>query len=62
MIKCCNFYTFGGGISVVMALGKDKQTDLHALNNFSSSIDEVSFKNSSRDARTPQPREIFLTL
>ena len=30
-----------------MSLATDEQTDLHALNNFSSSIDKVSFKKNS---------------
>ena len=38
VIKCRNFHTFEGGTSLVMALA-----DLHALNNFSSSMDKVSF-------------------
>ena len=38
VIKCRNFHSFGGGTSLVMAVAK---------NNFSSSIDKVSFKKIS---------------
>ena len=38
VIKCCNFHTLDGSITLIMALW-NRQTDLHALNNFSSSID-----------------------
>ena len=44
VIKFCNFHTLGGGTSLVMALGNRKETDLHALNNFSTLIVKVSFK------------------
>ena len=38
----------GGGTSLAMVLGnKQRKTDLHALNNFSSSIVKVSFKRNS---------------
>ena len=50
-----------------MSLATDEQTDLHALNNFSSSIDKVSFKKNSMSlglvvlekklfTRTPTPQ------
>ena len=38
---------FWWGTSLVMSLATDEQTDLHALNTFSSSIDKVSFKKNS---------------
>ena len=43
VIKCANFHTLDEGTSLIMAL-ENRQTDLHALNNFSSSIVKVSFK------------------
>ena len=46
VIKGGNAHTLCWDTSLVIALG-NKQTDLHTLNNFSSSIDKVSFKRNS---------------
>ena len=63
MIKCRNFHTFGWGISPLITLG-NKLTDLHALNNFLSWIDKVSFKsrrNSPYYPGYPQFVSVLLT-
>ena len=46
MKKCCKFAHFGWGTSLQWLGETDELTDLHALNNFSSSIIKVSVKNS----------------
>ena len=46
-IKCGNFHTFGGGISLVMALANRRTNRFACLNAFSSSIDKVSFKKTA---------------
>ena len=51
----------GGGTSLVMALG-NRQTDLHALNNFSSLIDKVSFKRNSMSLGLSLLKKLFTRL
>ena len=71
VIKISNFHTFGGGTSLVMSLA-NRRTDLHVLNNFSSSIDKASFKKNSMSlglvvleeklfTRTPQSDDIKMS-
>ena len=47
MIKCCNFHTLGGGTSLVMTLGNRQTNRSGCFDQFSSSIDKVSFKRNN---------------
>ena len=40
-----------GGTSLIMALAKNEQTDLHALNKFLCQIDKLSFKKKQHVSR-----------